>query len=158
MKHLLMHSFFGLFLCLIFGLGISACSEENDCSLTSRSMGRFNFLTKSTLAEKKIDTLSVTALNTDSVLVNKDVLATYESLPLSYTSNTTTFIFHYSETERDTLWVSHQNIAHFVSMECGTTMFHHLDSVRCTYNIIDSIAISNPEIDNNEKENIRIFY
>ena len=160
MKHLLKFLFLGVFICSAIGLILTACGETTDCSLTGRPSLRFNF-GDSTLNAKKPDTLTVVALNTvvgDSVILNKQVKATYAILPLSYVYSETVFVFKYSKTLCDTIWVTHTNIEHFLSMNCGVVMYYKIESIKHTKNAIDSVAIINSGVDTNEKENIRVFY
>jgi len=161
MKHLLKLLFLGVLLCSAIGLTLTACGETEDCSLSGRPSPRFNFIVKSTLKTKSLDSLTVVALNTvkgDSIILNNSKKVTYASLPLSYVDTKTAMVFKYSESLSDTLWITHANIAHFLSMECGITMFYQVEKVEHTSNLIDSIAIINSGVETNEKENIRVYY
>lgn len=79
------------------------------------------------------------------------------SLPLSYTSQTT-FVMHYSETLCDTIELTHKNLPFVSNIECGTLMFHEVESMRYTTNVLDSVVLVNPNIDNEEKTNFNIYY
>lgn len=161
MKHLLKLLFLGVFLCSAGGFALIACGETTDCSLSGRPSPRFNFINDSTMKEKALDSLTVIALNTvqgDSVVLNKSAKVSSATLPLSYAGSKTVFVFKYPKNVSDTIWVTHTNTAHFLSMECGITMFHRIDNVKHTFHAIDSVAIINSGVDVNEKENIRVFY
>jgi len=161
MKNLLKFLFLGIFLCSVIGLTLTACEEADDCSLTGRPSPRFSFVDKGTPKDTAFDTLTVVALNTiqgDSVILNKLTGASYAALPLSYVNTKTAMIFEYSNGLRDTLWITHTNIEHFLSMDCGITMYHQIDKVEHTKIQIDSIVIINSRVDINEKENIRVYY
>ncbi len=160
MKHSLKLLLFGLFLCSTIGWALIACGET-DCSLSGRPSPVFNFMNKDTLKAKSLDSLTVIALNTvqgDSIILNDSKKVSTATLPLSYVDTETIMVFQYSNILSDTLWITHANIPHFLSMDCGTTMYHQINEVKHTSYRIDSIAIINPEVDINEKENIRIFY
>ena len=161
MKHLLKLLFLGVFLCSAGGFALLACGETTDCSLSGRPSPLFNFMDKSTLKVKKLDSLTVVALNTvrgDSIVLNKTANVSSATLPLSYANTKTVLVFKYPKKVVDTIWVTHVNTEHFLSMECGITMFHNIEKVECTHNLINSIAIINSGVNTNEKENIRVFY
>lgn len=142
-----------LFLFLIY-----SCSES-DCSLGGRPAVRFNFIdSKKHTQVSLFDSLTVTALGTDSILLNRVKAINHITLPLNYVEKETTFILKYTRFVHDTLWVEHENYPHFISMDCGISMFYHLKNIRYTTNLIDSIALRNSDIDDNEKENFQIFY
>ena len=90
-------------------------------------------------------------------LINQESGASRLSLPLSY-ADETRFVLRYSETEADTVTVRHRNIPHFLNIDCGTMMFHEVTHVSTTRHAIDSIVLTNPNIDNYEKENVKIYF
>lgn len=148
----------GSLLLSFFLFNLTACSE-NDCSLEGRPSVRFAFIDSRTNARVNLfDSLTVTALKTDSILLNRLKGINHISLPLSYISDTTTFILHYSRFLRDTIEVFHENYPHFISMDCGISMFYHLKGIDNTSILIDSIQLVNPDINDNEKDNYRIYY
>ena len=139
-------------------LAFSACSES-DCSLSGRPSVRFAFVNSLDHAPVSLfDSLTVTALGTDSVLVNRERGIDHLTLPLDYSAGTTTFVLHYSRFLRDTITVAHTNHPHFISIDCGISMFYHLDGLEHTSILLDSIQLVNPDIDDNEKNNYRIYY
>lgn len=159
---------FSILIISIFILGeisITGCSS-NDCPLIGRPSARFDFFNSLTGSLFQFnDTLTVYSLGTDSILINKDTKINYFTLPLNYTSNETTFILNYKQLNdstptilRDTLLIYHTNIEHFVSLDCGIKMFYHLDSIRYTTHVMDSIIMQNPEIDDHEKGNFKIYF
>ncbi|MFR2225312.1 MAG: DUF6452 family protein [Bacteroides xylanisolvens] len=106
----------------------SACSDENDCSLAGRPMMYCTIYTinpdNPTIALKDtLDSLTITALGTDSIILNNEKNVHTLMLPLRYTSDTTVFIFRYDPKRRekdfDTLYIVQQNTPYFQSMECG---------------------------------------
>lgn len=160
MKHLLRLLFVGTSLCGVIGLVFTAC-EDTKCSTTGRPSPQFNFVEKSSLKKIAFDTLTVVALNAvhgDSVILNKATKVSGVTLPLSYSNNQTAMVFSYSKNLSDTLWITHANIEHFLSVDCGITMYHQIEKVVHTSHLIDSIAIINSGVDINEKENIRVYY
>ena len=92
----------------------------------------------------------------NDTIINQESAAEHFKLPLSYDSQTR-FIIAYNETTFDTITVTHQNIPHFISMECGTGMYHHIDAVRCAHRIFDSITIVNPDVTYDTNEHIKVY-
>lgn len=114
-----------------------------------------------------LDSLTIRALGTDSIILNNEKEVHTLMLPLRYTSDTTVFIFQYDPGRRpndvDTLYVVQQNTSYFQSMECGYMMKQNILSTRYgnTRNSserIDSLYILNQEANSNEIQNLQIFY
>lgn len=117
----------------------SACSDENDCSLAGRPMMYCTIYTinpdNPTIALKDtLDSLTITALGTDSIILNNEKNVHTLMLPLRYTSDTTVFIFRYDPKRRekdfDTLYIVQQNTPYFQSMECGYMMKQNIISAK----------------------------
>lgn len=147
-------------LCLSFCL-LQGCGES-DCSLSTTSYAHFDFLDSKT---HKSVSLTNGALIT-GIVSHSDTLLTdtvfnqaksYMSVPLSYT-NQTTYVIHYSETLRDTIRLTHKNIPFVSDIECGSMMFYEVEQVGYTTNVLDSVILVNPEINNEEKKNFNIYY
>ncbi|HCE47604.1 MAG TPA: hypothetical protein DEQ84_02875, partial [Prevotellaceae bacterium] len=55
---------------------------------------------------------------------------------------------------------------HFVSLDCSTAFFHTITGVRITRRtptadittVIDSIVVANPDVNYDEKENLKIYF
>lgn len=142
-------------------ISIQSCGES-DCSLTTNSYARFDFLDSKTHAAVKISNgVTVTGISqvNDSLLVDTlfNLAESSMSLPLSYTSRTT-YVMHYSETLRDTIEVKHKTTPFVSNIECGTVMHYYVDGLRYTTNALDSVVLINPEITNEEKKNFNIYY
>lgn len=164
-----------IFLLLILvGAGISissSCSDDNDCSLAGRPMMYCTLYTLDEITDLRVndtlDSLTIRALGTDSIILNNEKEVHTLMLPLRYTSDTTVFIFQYDPGRRpndvDTLYVVQQNTSYFQSMECGYMMKQNILSTRYgnTRNSserIDSLYILNQEANSNEIQNLQIFY
>ena len=93
----------------------------------------------------------------NDTIINQESAAEHFKLPLSYDSQTR-FIIAYNETTFDTITVTHQNIPYFTNLDCGTMMFYNVTNTSFTQHVLDSLTITNPNIDNNEKENFKIYY
>ena len=89
-------------------------------------------------------------------LINKQSNLSSFNVPLSY-GDETTFIIDYDGEREDIINIKHRNIPYFLNIDCGTMMFHEVTEVTAS-NGIDSIQIINPNIDNYEKENFKIYF
>lgn len=81
---------------VIVGAGISigsSCSDENDCSLAGRPMMYCTLYTLDEITDDRVkdtlDSLTITALGTDSIILNNEKNVHTLMLPLRYTSDTT---------------------------------------------------------------------
>lgn len=162
---------------LIIGGAISissSCSDESDCSLAGRPM---MYCTLSTInpdnpnivLKDTLDSLTITALGTDSIILNNQKKVHTLMLPLRYTSDSTVFIFRYDPKRNpkdvDTVYIVQQNTPYFQSMECGYMMKQNILSAKfgkpgrnTQPEKIDSIYIKNKEANSNEIQNLQIFY
>ena len=149
---------------LLWGLcivALSACNE-NDCSLTNVALAHFDFLSGSGKSVTTTSEITVTGTIVDEAgeartdtLYNKATSSL--DLPISYADNTT-YVLHHTEAIRDTIWLTHDNIPHIADIDCGAMMFHRITSVRHTTNALDSIKLVNPEVTNEEKKNLDIYF
>ena len=135
---------------------------ESDCSLTTLSVARFDFLDSQTGKSITITNgATVTGIATIADTLNVDTVfnqaKSYMTVPLSYTDKTT-YVLHYTELMRDTIEVTHQNIPFVNNIECGTMMFYQIESLRYTTNALDSVVLINPKITNEETRNFSIYY
>lgn len=94
----------------------------------------------------------------EELILNRKTGATGLEVPFSYTATTDTFFLRYSAQVRDTLWVTHENLPYFTSMDCGTVMHYKLTDVKSTHHLIDSLEIVNKDVTNNLKTNVKIYF
>lgn len=148
-------------LCPMLSIATS-CSEEADCSMTARGMLQCNIykVDPTTLAAENdtLDSLTVTAYGTDSVIINNQKKVHDLSLPLRYAVDSTKLVFHYNTVEADTIVVYHDNTPYFLSMDCGYQMQQAIRSIRYTRLNLDSIYVSNNEAGIYGRENLKLFY
>lgn len=162
-------------LLIIVGTAVSihsSCSDENDCSLAGRPMMYCTFMTinpddKTKSLNDTLDSLTIRALGTDSIILNNEKKVHKIMLPLRYTSDSTVFIFQYdpvgNPNDVDTLYIVQQNTPYFQSMECGYMMKQNIISTEVkngedSSEKIDSIYFRNKEANSNEIENLQIFF
>lgn len=149
--------------CLLFSFvaGVFfSCDNGGDCSITNVSYVNYAFYNGNNQAVSYVDTLSVylRVNGADSVVVNRSLNTASLKLPVSYTQAVDTLIFRYSSLWEDTVYMAHENIAYFVSLDCGVAMYHNIEQVSSSHVLIDSIKIIDAEINYNERENIKIFF
>ena len=162
-------------LLIIVGGAVSihtSCSDENDCSLAGRPMMYCTIYTidpdnPNIALKDTLDSLTITALGTDSIILNNEKNVHTLMLPLRYTSDSTVFIFRYDPKRKkddvDTLYIVQQNTPYFQSMECGYMMKQNIISAafgnrKNSTEKITSIELRNKEANSNEIENLQIFY
>ena len=140
------------------GAAALAACDSIDCTLYNTVSLACSFYSEGQ-AVKLTDTLTVSALGTDSILVNSLIGASKLELPLSYSQDADTLVLRIYGEEydlSDTLWVEKTNTPHFESPDCPTTMFPQIKSVRHTSTFIDSVTITRNLVDYDQTENIRI--
>lgn len=160
MKQLIKFVLAGILLCPLMGI-LGACSEEADCSMAGRPMMNCLVYTldeTGMAVRDTLDSLTVTASGTDSVLVNNQQEVRDLTLPLRYTADSTVLVFRYSRHTADTLVVRYSNTPYFLSMDCGYQMQQRLSSVDCTHHRLDSIHISDSEVSLYGSTNLQLFY
>ena len=166
-------------LLIIVGGAVSihtSCSDENDCSLAGRPMMYCTIYTidpdnPNIALKDTLDSLTITALGTDSIILNNEKNVHTLMLPLRYTSDSTVFIFRYDPKRKkddvDTLYIVQQNTPYFQSMECGYMMKQNIISIhpidytdtnKKKYHSIDSLYIKSNAANINGTENLKIFY
>lgn len=144
---------------------VSSCSEDEDCSMNARPMMQCNFYTIDPETERVVndtlDSLTVTAFGTDSILLNNQKQVRGLSLPLRYTADSTVLVFHYSRDPRyrkDTIVIRQTNTPYFLSMDCGYQMQQSITSRSYSRHFLDSIHIQTAELSIYGTENLRLFY
>lgn len=157
-----------ILLCVVIGSAsglFSSCAEEEDCSQNARSYLNCNIYSINIESGKKqshtLDSLTITALHTDSVILNNQKNVSSLSLPLRYAADSTAFVLHYSKDEtirKDTLIVYQKNTPYFLSMDCGFQMKQEVLDSKYTHHFLSSIQIENTVANINGEENIQLFY
>ena len=161
MKSLVRLIILGIILCPIISIVVS-CSEEADCSMAARAMVECKIYTIDPTTKDAVndtlDSLTVTAFGTDSIIINKMKKVHAISLPLRYTVDSTKLVFHYTRTKTDTVVIWHTNTPYFLSMDCGYQMKQAITDIRYTRRDLDSIKVLNNEAGIYGRENLKLFY
>ncbi len=146
--------------------GVTSCSDGDDCSIAGRDMVNsivYTINPETNQVEKDtIYSLTVTALGTDSIIVNNQTNVQTLSLPLAYALDSTVLVFHYDyatdPANSDTIYIKQNNVPFFESMECGYSMIQTITGIRYTKHQIDSIYIRNINANTDGTENLKLFY
>lgn len=101
----------------------------------------------------------VQILRNDTTLVNQASNKTFLSIQMSYYNQVDTLIFSYrSISSADTILVEHDSYAHMDLPECGSFRYHKLKTIKSTDAAIDHVEISNPIVNYDGAENIKIYF
>lgn len=148
--------------------GITACSNI-ECPLNNTALSTYGFYQSGTTNKYKlIDTITVKIPRNPKSLYNRAIGINTFDLPVSFTLETDTLLFHISNSNgqvTDTIFMNHTNKPHFESLECGTVFFHEVKSIHWTNHdktvmplTIDSIIIANPYINYEQTEHFKIYF
>lgn len=139
--------------------------NETACPLNNTVTAQFNFYRMSQGESEEVqllDTLTVTAVGTDSVLVNRDLGASGIQIPLSYSRPADTLSLRFANNNDhvvyDTIIIEKESYRQFEAPECPTVTFHHIKGIRSTHRYIDTVQIVNPNINYNATENFKIVF
>ena len=147
---------------LAFAALMSSCENGYDCYLENIAYNRIGFYKSDSTDVKyqlpEVLTVSLMINGKDSIVVNHIEYADALQLPMSYTNECDTVIFGYGNDIADTMFVAHENILYYQSMECGTIMYHKLEDIKHTGILIDSVAIVRDYVKFDANENVRIYF
>lgn len=142
---------------------LGSCDSGYDCGIEKTSYNRIRFYN---IDENGIEkeykfpeylTVSLIINGRDSIVINHLVDASELKVPMSYKNECDTLVFSYENSATDTLFVNHEDIPYFISMECGLAMYHRLHNVAHTKAFIDSLSIINDYVNFENNENIKLY-
>ena len=142
---------------------LGSCDGGYECGIEKTSYNRIKFYNidsndiESEYNFPDVLTISLLVNGKDSIVVNHLTGASNLQLPMSYTQECDTVVFSYENSATDTLFVKHENIPFFTSIECGLAMYHRIQSVTHTNAFIDSVAIINDYVNFDNNENIKLY-
>lgn len=152
---------FSLALTALFFIFATGCDSGYDCSIENTAYNRIGFYDADNSDEKYEfpDVLNVSMMinGRDSIVIYHIRNVSELQLPMSYVHECDTIIFSYENSATDTLFVKHENIPFFVSMECGTAMYHRITDITHTTAFIDSAVIVNDYINYDYNENVKLY-
>ena len=142
---------------------IGSCDSGYECGIEKTSYNRIRFYNidsngiESAYSFPDVLTVSLVVNGKDSIAVNHLIGANNLQLPISYTQECDTVVFSYENNATDTLYVEHENIPYFISIECGLAMYHRIKNVEHTRAFIDSVSIINDYVNFDYNENIKLY-
>jgi hypothetical protein len=147
-------------------ISLHSCSEVDNCSIEGRPMINCTLYTtepgSDTAIKDTLESLTVTAVGSDSIILNRASSVSSMSLPLRYTNDTTALVLHYDydndPSDCDTLYIFHSNTPYFESLDCGYSVKQAITNVKHTTVQIDSIRIKDVNTNTNGTENLKIYY
>jgi aspartate carbamoyltransferase regulatory subunit len=141
------------------GLLLLTSCIDSECIEETKAYMKVSFYSYETKKIALPDSVTLYgAGNADTLYDNKNKkIIPLAIFPLKNSDNETEFIIKINGTA-DTIRFLHSNTLHFISKECGYSMYHTMDTVYFTNNEIDSISFTNKEITVRKIENVAIFY
>lgn len=140
------------------------CDNGGDCKLNNVSYYRTGFYSIDGTTGKVQEYQFPLTVDASLMINGKDSIVAYHltqakelTLPMCYTQETDTVILHFGEITKDTLFVKHTNIPYFISMDCGMGMYHNLNAVEHTKNLVDSAVVIHKLINFDAHENIKLY-
>lgn len=133
-------------------LSFIACSSI-DCPVQTTVQTGYAVMDADGVATKLTDTLYVytqRADGKDTLILNSAINVSTFSLPISYQHPEDVLVFYMNNQAQqstiDTVWLKKEDIPHFESVDCAAHFFHKLTDVRSTHVRIDTVMISNPDV------------
>lgn len=99
------------------------------------------------------DSITVKGMGKDSVLYNNAKSVTTLQLPLRPDTTVTAFLLTYHD-RTDTLFIQHIDTIKYISLAAGDVVFFCIEKAWATGCWIDSIALLNPNVQTDLKDNI----
>ncbi len=155
-----------LLLLLFCGVGLSGCTGEG-CIDNRSSVPLAKFYSYDEQETPlSIDSISIYGVGqaTDSLLLDMGMKVSQVYLPLRFTRDTTQYVIRYEQRAlsapqyNDTLTFIYRPYPYFESIDCGAMYNYSIDTCQYTRNVLDSVAVTHPEITNKPDESVRIFY
>lgn len=136
---------------------LSSCATQT-CFEETESFVKVSFYDKLTKELLPPDSVTIYGMSMDTnKLYDNSKKLQPALLPLNNATDNCVFIISINGIN-DTVGFTYSSFPHLVSIECGYTYYHDMDTASYTKNIIDSISLSNRKITTLNGENVRIFY
>ena len=151
-------------------LALTACDDVT-CPLKNTVESIYNFYASArtedgTFVEGQAigvgDTITIVAIDTAEIYINKLYNADKCKLPVSFyrPADSLRWVFTDSKgaTASDTIVIFKTSHHHFDDPSCPVHIWHHIDSIAFTDNVIDTIIIASPEVNYDGLENFKIYF
>ena len=141
-------------------MAFSSCTDDEVCEEVTANELRIGFYIEDQETETRaiLDSLTVFALERpDSLIYNRQNNVSVIELPLNPHSDHSTFVLDFNFIT-DTIRLSYTREEHFISVECGFTMFFEINEVEYTTNLIRSLTKPNIYVTNTFDEHFRVYF
>ena len=141
--------------------GLMTGCGGDDCVINNTVSATMSFYMADGTPCQITDTLTVSVVRAkgDSIVLNRKLGASSLTFPLGYVNACDTFIFHFHRMDvNDSVFIRHDNHPYFISLDCGTAMFHTITGVDCTHRLMNSAQITHPEVNYDAQENIQLMF
>lgn len=137
---------------------VSAACTPEACFDETNAFLKATFYDKTSDKATPPDSLTLFGIDMDSLMLYDREKGVKPALfPLDASSDVCSFVIIINNIA-DTIQFRYTTYPHLLSVECGYTFYHNIDTLYYTKNNIDHIYISKKNITTANEENIRIFY
>lgn len=142
---------------IIAGIYLPACTPEG-CLEETESYLKASFYSSATGVQVKPDSITVHGNGMEFMKIySGQRQLSIARLPLNPSTGSSDFVVKIN-TGTDNLSVTYSSYVHLISKECGYSFNHVIEGISSSNNLIDSVRIINPQITNENLENIRIYF
>lgn len=142
---------------IIAGILLPACTPEG-CLEETESFLKAAFYSSATGTPVRPDSITVYGNGMESMKIySGHRQISIARFPLNPSSGSSDFVLKIN-TGTDILSVTYSSYVHLISKECGYSFNHIIESISTSNNLIDSVRVINPQITNENLENIRIYF
>lgn len=146
-------------------LVMSSCNTSG-CTDNQSALPLAGFYSASTDQAISVSTLEIYGVGApgDSVLYQSGEALSIAYLPFRSTSETTSYVFHYTQEGleddafNDTLTFTYTSSPFFASEQCGAMLNYHIETLKHTNHIIESVEITDSLVTNTDRERIKIYF
>ncbi len=149
--------FFSALSILLFSLFFACAPDVCNQSTTHKAKIKFYSYGSNPETVYSLDTISVWGLGETVEIYTKKANKDTINLPLRLTNDSSLFVI-VSSSVKDTLTIKHTTAHFYISQACGYGYKQDITGIECTKHIVDSVAISNSSLEQNVKENIKLYY
>ena len=142
-------SVFSLLL-LLLSILLYSCVEK-ECLASKEVLVGVAFVQDATGELFTLDSISVQAQGLEGVLYDNEKNVSTIYLPLKAVDNATTYTLLLNDTPT-VFTIQHQNTPQLLSMECGSVVFHYIDTASLVGESSISVDIIHPNVENKKNE------
>lgn len=147
-----------IFIIILFaGMFLPACTPEG-CLEETESYLKASFYSSATGVQVRPDSITAYGSGMDFIKIySGQRQLSIARFPLNPASGSSDFVLKIN-TGTDNLSVTYSSYVHLISKECGYSFNHVIEGISTSNNLIDSVRVINPQITNENLENIRIYF